>query len=306
VGITDPLSGLVTMAQNCTPIGPPEAYFAAELMVPDVNRIAWLAAQPSPVGVLSEATQGQLESSYRYRHALRPSGIEHELRAALVIDGACWGYLVLLRGPEHPDFSRAEVRLVLSAIPSLAAGLRSGLLADAIGGMSMTEPGVAIVSDGGSAEATNAQAEMLFKQICDLHPAVQMDLPVPVAVLAASLQASGAPDMRRVLLSLPDSGWLVLEGSRVVREDGESRIVVTAQPAQPMTLVPLLLQARGLTEREIEVAQCVLMGMSTAEIADRLDISGYTVQDHLKAAFAKTGVHSRREFAQVVLSRRPG
>src|SRR5690348_3652698 len=85
VGVTDPSTGLVTMVQDCTPIGPPEVYLAAELFVPDVNKFAWLAEQPVPVGVLSEATGGDLESSYRYRNALRPSGIGHELRAALVV-----------------------------------------------------------------------------------------------------------------------------------------------------------------------------------------------------------------------------
>src|ERR1700733_76213 len=129
VGITDPSSGLVTMAQDCTPIGPPEVYIATEFLIPDVNRIGWLAGQPDPVGVLSRATGGDVSRSYRYRNALRPSGIEHELRAALVIDGACWGYLVLLRGPGRPDFSRGEARQVRAAVPGLAGGLRSGLLA---------------------------------------------------------------------------------------------------------------------------------------------------------------------------------
>jgi DNA-binding CsgD family transcriptional regulator len=299
VGITDPHSGMVTMAQDCTPIGPPEVYIATEFLIPDVNRIAWLAGQPDPVGVLSRATKGDLAQSYRYRHALRPSGIEHELRAALVIDGACWGYLVLLRSPSRPDFSAAEIRSVRAAVPGLAAALRSDLLADSR--PAAAETGVAVIVDGRVA-AANQRAREVFALLAAQHPAVQLKLPVPVAAVVAGLQGPGAPNCRRVLLSCPDDGWLVLEGNWVTTPEGGPRVVVTTAPASPLTLAPLLLQARGLTEREIAVALCVLRGMSNAEIAAHLYISEYTVQDHLKAAFAKTGVRARRAFVSSVLS----
>lgn len=300
VGITDPHSGLVTMAQDCTPIGPPEVYIATEFLVPDVNRIAWLAAQPDPVGVLSRATGGDLAKSYRYRHALRPSGIEHELRAALVIDGTCWGYLVLLRGPGRPDFSGAEVRRVRAALPGLAARLRSALLAGPRSAAAGT--GVAVIGDDGTLAAANQRAREVFANLAAQHPAVPLGLPVPVAVVVASLQGPDAPGCRRVLLSCPDNGWLVLEANGVTAPDGGSRVVVTVKAARPLTLAPLLLQARGLTEREIAVAMCVLQGMSNAEVAAHLYISEYTVQDHVKAAFAKTGVRGRRTFVRSVLS----
>jgi hypothetical protein len=175
VGITDPLTGLVTMVQSCEPIGPPEAYLATEMFVRDYNKIAWLGGQSDPVGVLSEATGGDLSRSYRYRHALEPSGIRHELRAALVVDGMCWGYLVLLRGPERPDFTPAEAQEVRSAIPRLATALRARLLARSTERTEQAEPGIAIIRGDGSLEAANTPAQVMFEQISGPQPAA----PVP-------------------------------------------------------------------------------------------------------------------------------
>ena len=43
------------------------------------------------------------------------------------------------------------------------------------------------------------------------------------------------------------------------------------------------------------VTELVAHGLSTAEIADRLHLSSYTVQDHLKAIFDKSATGSRGE-----------
>ncbi|MEC1439913.1 helix-turn-helix transcriptional regulator [Bacillus sonorensis] len=46
---------------------------------------------------------------------------------------------------------------------------------------------------------------------------------------------------------------------------------------------------------EKDIAYRIIRGLSTKDIAEALHISAYTVQDHLKSIFLKTGSENRRE-----------
>ncbi|MMZ64498.1 HTH-type transcriptional regulator MalT [compost metagenome] len=71
----------------------------------------------------------------------------------------------------------------------------------------------------------------------------------------------------------------------------------------PQELLPLLAERHGLTTRERELLGFVLRSYSSKDIAAAMHISAYTVQDHLKSIFSKTGVSSRRELIWHFVSR---
>jgi DNA-binding CsgD family transcriptional regulator len=88
---------------------------------------------------------------------------------------------------------------------------------------------------------------------------------------------------------------MIVHATRLSDAERLGRIAVIIEPAHPSEIAPLIVRAYDLSPREREITQQVIRGLSTNEIAEQLFISANTVQDHLKAIFAKVGVSSRRE-----------
>lgn len=75
---------------------------------------------------------------------------------------------------------------------------------------------------------------------------------------------------------------------------------IYCRSSQP--LAPSIPLEWNLTERESEVVDCVLAGLSNKEIGSKLHISINTVKTHLRTVFEKSGCHSRFELMAAVAS----
>ena len=78
-------------------------------------------------------------------------------------------------------------------------------------------------------------------------------------------------------------------------EGPDARVAVLLDAARPPEFAPLIADAYGLTTRERRITELVAQGLPTREIGSRLHLSAYTVQDHLKSIFDKTGTGTRGE-----------
>jgi DNA-binding CsgD family transcriptional regulator/GAF domain-containing protein len=277
-----------------------------EFLEEDVNKFGVLARAPRPAGVLTDATGNDLEVSPRYRDILQPNGFRDELRFTLLDDGACWGWVALYRREQSVDFEVADAEFVASLSQLLAQGLRRAILLAAIPTADEPDaPGLILLAPGGKVEAITPAAERWLSLLIAAAPA-EGDLPAVVNGVAyrALLTARGGSPGVGARARVPTSWgtWLVVHGS-VVGDPADGRTAVILEAARSPEMAPLIVAAHGLTTREREVTQLVLHGLSTAEIAERLHLSEYTVQDHLKAIFEKVGVRSRRELVAQIFFR---
>jgi DNA-binding CsgD family transcriptional regulator len=180
----------------------------------------------------------------------------------------------------------------------LAIGFRSGTLAR-LANREFREfdgPAVIIVDDKNTVSRMTPNAQELLTLIrCEPHRVSGDGM---LAGLIAAARASNLPaaPLPRCRVRLRTGHWLVLHASRLsgpAAATGE--VVITIEEARPPEIVPFVVAAFDLTDRERDVIQLVLQSVETKHIASTLHMSPYTVQDHLKSIFDKADVRSRRE-----------
>jgi DNA-binding CsgD family transcriptional regulator len=103
-------------------------------------------------------------------------------------------------------------------------------------------------------------------------------------------------DRASARVRLTDGRWLLLQGGRMHGAANESpHVTVSLMPATRSDLTSLLLRLHGLSARQRGVAELLISGLRTDEIAAHLHISPHTLHDHVKAIFTKLGVQGRAE-----------
>jgi DNA-binding CsgD family transcriptional regulator len=282
--------------------GLPEAALGrmAEIEVGEVdfNKFVELARAGLPAASLSEATHGRLDRSLRQRELRRPNGLGDELRAALVADSGAWGGITLLRETGR-NFTAAETGFLASLSGHLAEGLRRALLLTALSAdPDGADAGLLVLAPDNSVQLGNSAAQQWLDELKGgnrdpNHLPLVVHAVARRARVAAAERATGG-ETARARVPTSSGRWLLVRGS-VLGDGPDARTAVILEAAPSPDLAPLIAAAYGLTDRERLVTQLVAQGQSTAEIANTLHLSAYTVQDHLKSIFDKAGVSTRGE-----------
>jgi DNA-binding CsgD family transcriptional regulator len=186
--------------------------------------------------------------------------------------------------------------------PDLAEGVLRGLLVGEATDPDLPDsPGLVVLDADGEIDSLGPGADRWIAELPG-RP-VRGPLPASVAAVASAaldgVRIKGSARKSTVRVRSVDGRWISVHGT-VIRVNGTLKAAVIIEPAHHDRIAPLLMTIYGLTAREQEVTRLVLRGASMTRLATDLGITPYTVQQHLKRIFEKTGVHSRRELVGTV------
>lgn len=263
-----------------------------ELENVDPGSMLDLLARPTPVFGLREHVADPMTVT-RYREVTQPLGSYDELRLALIDEGHPWGMLVLHRGEWQGAFTAADLEYTARLAPILGRVLRLAFLRAACAAPAGLEdpPGQLVLRAGeGIVSATPSALDWVER------------FGGEAAFMLATTGLRGAVETggtSQVTLTT-ERGPVAIHGDRL---SGSDDIALMIERPRPLELTRLISSAYGLSSRERHVAELVLRGRSTKEITADLGISAYTVQDHLKAIFAKTSTGTRAQLQWALSSR---
>jgi DNA-binding CsgD family transcriptional regulator len=264
-------------------------FMALEIGTPDVVKFRALAGAREPVDTLVHATGRDLATSARWREVIEPLGWGDELRIACREAGRTWGVLCLHRTAEEDAYADDDIAALRQVAPLLASAFRRTAIATSPQpGSESLEPGVLLLDDELVVTSmTGAAAEWL-----ELLGPLEGGLPIVLMSVAVQALTTGEPQV----VALPTSGrrWLSVHASALHGPDSVA-VAVILQPAHPLDALPTFAAAAQLTPRETDVVAAALRGLSDRAIARDLELSEYTVQDHLKRVYAKTATRGRAE-----------
>lgn len=267
------------------------ALWRNELLDDDVHKLADLARRPSPVTALSELDAATSAQSPRVQQILRPAGLGDGLRVMLRASGSTWGHGGIYRELGAREFDPDERAFLAAFADDIAEGLRHSLSRRPDPDSAVLVPGVVAFDVSGGVVSATAQASRVMSLM-------QGDA---ISTLYAVAISAGRRDSASARVRLTDGRWLLLQGGRMHgAADDSAQVTVSLLPTPRADLTSLLLRLHALSARQREVAELLISGPRTGEIAAHLHISPHTLRDHIKAIFAKLGVKGRAELMALV------
>ncbi|WP_082538550.1 helix-turn-helix transcriptional regulator [Pseudonocardia sp. EC080619-01] len=300
----DPASRLITGGMKSDGIGDDhdEDWIFHEYEGPDRFNFQTLADRPGGVSTALTETGGDLARSERFTDLYQRhwGDISDEVRIELRAGGTTWGYLALFRDGRCSAFTPAEQEYLSGVRATLAVGLRAGMLVSSAVELLPARDGPVVLVVDAAGEIVQASIGAV-EGMAELGgaPIGRGRLPFGLRTLVAAARQftlGRYPVPPRMRMRDRSGRWMVAHASPLLSCAGiGTDVVITLEEARPPEIVPLVVAAFGLTSREQAVLALVLRGVDTAEMTHTLHLSGYTVQDHLKSIFTKSGVRSRRE-----------
>ena len=267
-----------------------------------VNR--WTALR-KPVALLAVTTHGDLARSLIWRELLSRYEVTDVASTVHRDAYGCWSFLDLWRIGGR--FSSREAAFLGDVAAPVTAALRR---AQALTFVTRPQPEphgpvVLLLSPQLDVRAQTSETQEYLRILVppdgDRSPVPAGAYNVAAQLIATELGVDANPPRARAHLA--GGKWLTLRAARLSGGDAAERdIAVSIEQSRSDERAALFACAHGLSRREGELLGLLVTGTDTRDLATLMNVSEYTVNDHLKSIFSKTGVRSR----QAVIARALG
>jgi DNA-binding CsgD family transcriptional regulator len=255
-----------------------------------------------------------------YNFCCRGVGIYHKIVLYLKKGQRNYGVICLSRLREQPNFSQKDKkigRIVARLITTIMSNIR--LLSEALYDANLTQD-VGQISPMDGALLIDHDMNIIYynlkaKECCDLlnqeyrkefGVKKNRDIQIPAVILQDCLTLKDLfkegeqvlPVSLKKNVFISQIGWVRIECQLIWQN-----VYLACKPCILVSFVNLLEEygttgeairkKYKLTDREIDIIECVNYGFSNNEISRKLFISQDTVETHLKHIFKKTGVKNR-------------
>jgi DNA-binding CsgD family transcriptional regulator len=249
------------------------------------------------VHAMGLATGGRPTESPRFREMIAPSrGIADELRIALADGFGNWSAAVFFA---RRPLGEEDVALVETILPAAALSVRRAAMPLLADDSPPAPPAVVIIDAADRLRAADRQARDYLGR---LGTTGAEEPPGVLSFLAAKARLDDPLDPPVARTRTEDGVWLALDASLLGDGPG-SDVAIVLRPAPGPGVLDAVLRGFGLSEREREVAALAAQGKTDRAIAAALYLSPWTVSDHLKAAYEKTGVGGRAELGTLTMGK---
>ena len=245
---------------------------------------------------LQQAVDSDL--TVRLHTILMPAGFDLKLRIALVSNNRCWGFISLFRRQSRSFFNKLELDQVSTLALDFAQTIEEIVSRPAKKHV-VLESGLLVTSTDLNVIYVNAAGEQWLSNFRIWEGLNHSQLPRSIHSLRVQLQKENTLKANLVV-SLPTGGYIQLRAEQLHKNDLSTAIAFYFEEASYKDIYIYIKSRYDLSDRESDVIECIQKGLSTKQVADSLFISSYTVQDHLKSIFRKTGVHTRRELISLL------
>jgi DNA-binding CsgD family transcriptional regulator len=259
-----------------------------------------------------------------YNEFYRPQNIHYKLSISLRSSNKVLGLIGIFRTREQQDFSGGEMAKARILAPHLTTALENVFFFSGMDegrhfpeGRGNRSPlfGVLILDDHLRPVYWSSEAKEFCQMLCriqqaSVNKAGVEDLPLPYEILqdCSTLQKSlqsgdqlASYRRRRTMAAGPSRRFQVISSlfESSSREDSSFRFVVYLMDdsGNGKTTGETLRDQYLLTKREVDIVRCVCQGLTNDEIGEKLYISRFTVETHLKNIFDKTKVKHRAGLA---------